>query len=117
MIKLFVKDRCGGYVHEIGTNSHDSLVLENGCLYYYNLQNGEGSLSDYEFVNEDGSAIEDEYLRYAWIGIGEPTELEKQVLEKALDKVVWCIKNNIDFLANTEKTEDELKEWFKEDWY
>ena len=112
MIKLFVKDRCGGYVHEIGTNEHDSLILENGCLYYYNLQNGEGSLSDYEFVNEDGSAIEDEYLRYAWIGVPEPTELEK-----ALDKACWCITNNIDFLANTKKSEEEWKEWFREDWY
>lgn len=38
-------------------------------------------------------------------------------LEKALDKAVWCIVNNIDFLANTKKTEEEWKEWFKEKWY
>ena len=46
-------------------------------------------------------------------------ELEKYCdeLEKALDKACWCIVNNIDFLKNTKKTEDEWKKWFHEDWY
>ena len=70
MIKLFVKDKLLGGVHEVGTNRHDSLILNDGFIQYYNLQNGEGSgdCGDYEFVNEDGSAIDDEYMKFVWIG-------------------------------------------------
>lgn len=50
-----------GYVHIVGTNSHDSLILYKGQLEYYNLQNGCGTIGDdeygYEFVAE-----ESEYL-------------------------------------------------------
>lgn len=52
-----------GYVHIVGTNSHDSLILYKGQLEYYNLQNGCGTIGDdeygYEFV-----AKESEYLPY-----------------------------------------------------
>ena len=37
--------------------------------------------------------------------------------EKALDKACWCIVNNISFLSNTTKKENEWAEWFKEEWY
>lgn len=50
-----------GYVHIVGTNSHDSLIVCNGQLEYYNLQNGCGTIGDdeygYEFVVD-----ESEYL-------------------------------------------------------
>ena len=57
-----VKDKAhDGYIHTVGTNSHDSLILYKGQLEYYNLQNGCGTMGDdeygYEFVAE-----EDEYL-------------------------------------------------------
>lgn len=57
-----VKDKAhDGYIHIVGTNSHDSLILYKGQLEYYNLQNGCGTMGDdeygYEFVAE-----EDEYL-------------------------------------------------------
>ena len=54
-----VKDKAhDGYIHIVGTNSHDSLIVMNGQLEYYNLQNGCGTIGDdeygYEFVAEDG---------------------------------------------------------------
>lgn len=58
MLKLYIKDNTSGRVHEYGTDSHDSLVLQNdGSLHYYNLQTGCGSIypdEGYSFCNEDG---------------------------------------------------------------
>lgn len=64
MVRLFIKDNRSGFVHEYGSDRHDSLILsEDGTLHYYNLQNGGGTLhpeneaADYSFCNEDGSEI------------------------------------------------------------
>lgn len=56
---LWIKDKCDGSIHLYGTDTHDSLYIdENGNIAYYNLQNGDGSGEggSYEFVNfdEDG---------------------------------------------------------------
>ena len=51
---IWVKDKCTGYEHLYGTDSHDSLYIDhNGNLQYYNLQNGEGTGEGggYEFVD------------------------------------------------------------------
>ena len=57
LIDLYVKDRLNGRVHRVGTDQHDSLLARNGVIYYYNLQNGCGTLEDgggeYEFVDSD----------------------------------------------------------------
>lgn len=38
-------------IHRVGRDYHDSLYInENGLINYYNLQNGEGTMGDYEFV-------------------------------------------------------------------
>ena len=40
-----------GQRHIVGTSPHDCLTIEpNGLIGYYNLQNGEGTAGDYEFV-------------------------------------------------------------------
>lgn len=45
-----------GYIHIVGTNSHDSLIAYDDRLEYYNLQNGCGTAGNdeygYEFVYE-----------------------------------------------------------------
>lgn len=54
---MWIKDNEGGYVHEYGTNRHDSLVVsgDGRTLSYYNLQNGDGSkYGGYVFCDEDG---------------------------------------------------------------
>ena len=50
---LHIRDKIFGNIHTYGTDSNDSLMLdENGNVMYYNLQNGEGTgeCGGYEFV-------------------------------------------------------------------
>lgn len=52
LMNLWIKDNYDGSIHQIGTDSHDSLDFLNGKVVYVNLQNGTGTLSgDYEFVD------------------------------------------------------------------
>jgi len=50
-----VKDSATNREHIVGTNSHDQLKIDNGqTIYYYNLQNGEGSrFGDYSFKGKE----------------------------------------------------------------
>ena len=51
-----------GEVRKYGTNRHDSLSISDDgrCLYYRNLQNGDGSqYGDYRFCDEDGKLPEE----------------------------------------------------------
>lgn len=57
-----VRDNSNGTVHVVGTNSHDTLYIDEktGGIYYHNLQNSEGSQkydgkSEYDFVGAEGS--------------------------------------------------------------
>jgi hypothetical protein len=38
-----IKDLETGGEHIVGTDSHDMLLVHNGTIKYYNLQNGDGS--------------------------------------------------------------------------
>ena len=52
---LLIRDKANGEVHAYGTDTHDSLFVDDkGNLNYYNLQNGDGTGEDggYEFVYE-----------------------------------------------------------------
>lgn len=51
-IKLEVLDKETNAKHIVGTNIHDCLLVKNGKVEYYNLQNGEGTGGDYEFVEK-----------------------------------------------------------------
>ena len=45
-----VRDNCNGHEHIVGTNSHDSLHIDDsGKICYYNMQNGEGAGISAEF--------------------------------------------------------------------
>lgn len=50
LMNIWVKDKSSGHIHQVGTDLHDSLVLMDGKVEYYNLQNGCGTLDEYEFV-------------------------------------------------------------------
>lgn len=54
---LYVLDKETGHIHRVGDDCHDSLDVRNGEVYYYNLQNGCGTLPDgmgtYEFVDSE----------------------------------------------------------------
>ena len=54
---LYVYDKDTGHTHRVGDDQHDCLYVSSGVVYYYNLQNGCGTLPDgsgtYEFVDSD----------------------------------------------------------------
>lgn len=51
---IYVKDKSDGKIHRVGDSYHDTLYVdESGGIHYYNLQNGEGTKGDYEFVCQD----------------------------------------------------------------
>lgn len=52
LTKIKVRDKADGSVHVVGESGHDMLLVENGVVEYYNLQNGEGTGGDYEFVEK-----------------------------------------------------------------
>ena len=56
-MSILIKDNQTGIIHEYGTNCHDSLHIsgDGSCLYYENMQNGDGSMcGGYSFVEDDG---------------------------------------------------------------
>lgn len=57
-MKIYVIDNETKVVHQVGTDSHDSLYIDfkYGGLQYYNLQCGLGTASDtYSFCDEKGN--------------------------------------------------------------
>lgn len=51
LVNLWVRDKSNGYVHQVGTDQHDSLELINGKVEYVNIQGMCGTFGgDYEFV-------------------------------------------------------------------
>ncbi len=55
LMNIWVKDKSSGKVHQVGTDVHDSLEVIDGVIIYRNLQNGEISGGDYEFVDAPDS--------------------------------------------------------------
>ena len=51
LINVWVKDNYSGEIHQLGTNSHDSLEVVDGQVQYYNMQNGDGTPTGYSFVD------------------------------------------------------------------
>lgn len=54
LINLWVKDKCTGHIHQVGTDVHDSIEFMDGKVVYYNLKNGCGTGCNnpdgYEFI-------------------------------------------------------------------
>lgn len=52
LVNIWVKDNCTGYVHQVGTDPHDSLECWNGVVEYVNMQCMEGTMGGgYSFVD------------------------------------------------------------------
>lgn len=65
---MWLRDNEDGEVRQYGTNHHDALVIsaDGRCLYYENLQNGDGSRGGgYSFVTDEkgNTPIADEDLQ------------------------------------------------------
>ena len=50
LINLWVRDKSNGHIHQVGTDVHDSIEFLDGHVHYVNLQNGCGTLDEYEWV-------------------------------------------------------------------
>lgn len=95
--KLYIQDIISGRVFEYGKNCHDRLVIsEDGrCLYYENLQNGDGSdVGNYRFYYEKPKIETEEDKRYAY-------DIEE-----------WA--RNVEHLSVTELLAEERKNLVKE---
>lgn len=58
---IYVYDKQTGTKHLVGSDSHDSLYVDkDGGIHYYNLQNGDGTHGDYEFVVDDNGYSDSE---------------------------------------------------------
>ena len=55
LTELKILDKADGSIHVVGEDPHDCLMVKNGVVEYYNLQNGEGTGedSDYKFIEKD----------------------------------------------------------------
>ena len=51
-LKLEVYDKLNGKIHEVGSDTHDVLLVSDGVVEYYNLENGDGTGDGYEFVEK-----------------------------------------------------------------
>lgn len=52
VLQIEVYDKETNTKHIVGTDVHDCLLVEYGKVKYYNLQNGESTDGDYEFVEK-----------------------------------------------------------------
>lgn len=50
LINLWVKDKRGGTIHQVGTDVHDSIEYLDGEVVYVNMQSSASTLDDYEWV-------------------------------------------------------------------
>lgn len=103
-----VKDNAhDGYIHIVGTNSHDSLIVMNGQLEYYNLQNGCGTIGDdeygYEFFVE-----EDEYLPHVeFVTLEEWLKLSMNDID---EQTKWIIEFYKRYVERHQKAVQEARE-------
>lgn len=92
---LQIRDKCGGRVHTYGTDSHDSLwVDDEGNLNYYNLQCGDGTGKNgsFEFVYEPDEGgyggIKEIYSNWE--------ELRDEYEEKSKEELIWqCLVKDL----------------------
>lgn len=59
LVNLWVRDKRNGYVHQIGTDQHDSLELIDGKVEYTNLQCMCGTACDGEYEFAETPDIDD----------------------------------------------------------
>ena len=59
---IWVRDNITGRIHQVGTDTHDSLDVIDGKVEYMNMQNGCGTCGDtggYSFIEEPADSFEE----------------------------------------------------------
>lgn len=80
LMNIFVKDNSNGAIHQVGTDTHDSLELINGKIEFINIQSMAGTLDDdYSFVETPDM---DDYISVT----PEQLYLNRQLIHKDLEK-------------------------------
>lgn len=92
LVNLWVKENQSGNIHQIGTDTHDSLELFDGVVHYVNMQSMSGTLGgDYVFVEAPDS---DDYVSIT----PEQLRLNKKLLHKDLSELLLKKeKEEVDF--------------------
>lgn len=89
-MNIWVKDTLSGYVHQVGTDPHDSLEMFGGVVHYVNMQCMEGTLGGgYEFVEAPGV---DDYVSVTPDELMINRELLHKDLQAKLEKAD-CLRN------------------------
>ena len=92
-MKIYVKDMASNVIHEVGSDRHDSIMLIDGGLFYYNLHNGEGTYGGgYKFCDKNGNTDygNEEQDNFYHIGFSEEKfrkqyEKEMELLKEMLE--------------------------------
>lgn len=101
-----VRDKSDDRTHIVGSDSHDSLYVDGKSgIHYYNLQCGEGTKGDFEFITEDeygvggdfcvGSKNECGQIQIEFVTFDELFEIYKQQVKvdiKMEDKIMKSFK-------------------------
>lgn len=114
---IFVRDKATKQVHAVGTNQHDRLYLDKqGNIQYLNLQNGCGTLDEYEFVldvqghNQDNlTYTEEERKKYGLSNMDDffsEVDLEKYAVQEYLTKIAELTEINKRLLAEKHERGD-----------
>lgn len=116
-MNIYVKNNLNGIIYRVGDDRHDSLIIEDGKLSYYNLQCGEGTrFGGYSFCDKNGNTNfeNDCYDNYYPINLDS---VEKKFLNKIeklenknLELLVTNNSLNLANILNKENAKKHLKE-------
>jgi hypothetical protein len=97
LVNIWIKDNCTGYVHQVGTDPHDSLECWNGVVEYVNMQCMEGTMGGgYSFVEPPDL---DDYVSVT----PEQLMLNRKILAA-------MIADNLKLMPHTDKYDEIFKE-------
>ena len=78
-----IKDLPDGAERIVGTNSHDSLVIENNAIHYYNLQCGEGTQGATATEGFSFVGVPENYFGEVCVEMWELSELLEYAIKNA----------------------------------
>lgn len=101
LVNIWVKDNCTGYVHQVGTDPHDSLEFWDGVVEYVNQQCMEGTKDGaYSFVEPPDI---DDYVSVT----PEQLMLNREMLHADLAAMIAA---NPQLMSHTDKYDEIFKE-------
>ena len=81
LINLWVKDKASGYIHQVGTDVHDSVEFLGGEVKYINMQSCSGTPEEYEWVEPPDT---DDYI----LVTPDELRLNREMIHKDVLKLI-----------------------------